>query len=92
MSSEPSVESIAWGERVGAARRKVLELEPDERREGARLADRYLVLSMACRELAGETNRSAEGRAEILEDLENLRGEFYTEFTRFSEEMGVPSF
>ncbi len=79
-----------WAERIGKARRRVLELSPEDQRRGAQLCGRYHTLADACKVLRGDAALSERRRVELLEELEELRDEFQVEFRAFGEAKGIP--
>ncbi len=73
----------------GNARRRVLELTPEQQQEGVRLLRRADALNYAYCALEADDWPSTEYKADMLETLGALRDEARAEFRRFREEMGV---
>ena len=80
-----------WAERLGEARRRVEELDPETRERGARLNARDLALMAACKELRG-SERTSTGAywEETLETLEDLQQETHRALRAFNREHGIP--
>lgn len=83
-------EAVAWAESVGAMRRAVLELTPEQREHGARLLSRADALGTALLVVREAEMRDEELRAHTLAVLAQMRDGARAEFHRYREAVGVP--
>ena len=81
----------AYGERAAAARRRVLELAPEQQQHGTRLLRRSDALGIAYAALLEQEWPHEDNKRETLAALAELRDGAKAEFRRFREEMGVPA-
>ena len=87
---EITPENAAWPERVGAMRRAVLQLDPEQREEGARLLRRSDALNTAYLLVLEAEIPDEVFRRETLEVLAQVRDEARAEFQRYRASVGVP--
>ena len=87
---EITPEAAAWAESLGAMRRAVLELGPEQREHGARLLRRSDALSTAYLLVLEAEIPDEAARRETLEVLAQVREEARAEFERYREAVGVP--
>ena len=90
MNMDITPETAAWAESVGAMRRAVLELSPEQREYGARLLSRSDALSTAYLLVLEAEIPNEAARRETLEVLAQMREEVREEFERYREAVGVP--
>jgi len=91
MMREISPKEADFWERLAEAREKVMTLDPEQRRRGARLNQRYYALKHAAQHLSGEEPIGGEQyRDHVIEILSELTEEADTAYVAWLEATGVP--